>query len=92
MTEFRNMWTMGNIFTGGGLLVAVALSWGDNAARSEQNSREIAKLEVRLASMESKVSILSEQSGRFDERLANILTYVQRIDANLTAIQEVGKR
>ena len=101
MTEIKNMMTTGNMLTAGAMLVAIAMSWGDAKARSDQNATDIARMELqqataaskadaRLTAMDTKISVLSEQSGRFDERLANILTYVQRIDATLTAIENGG--
>lgn len=85
MTEIRNMFTTGNAITLGVIIFGGAVTWGTFTSELTQNGIALGKLEARITVLENAVGTLSVQYARTDEKLINILSYLQRIDNKLSA-------
>ncbi len=78
-----NRISLGNILVAGGMIVSVAVAWGNLSGRSDALAQELAKQAATTASHEARIRAMETTTARQDERLLLILDSVRKIEAKL---------
>jgi hypothetical protein len=83
--------SVGNLIQIGVLLVALTFGWAEMESRSDQSEKEIARLQASIdqfaGTLELRVRTLESSAVRSDERVANMISLLSRIDSRLERIE-----
>ena len=86
-TEYKRQISFGNVVQIGVTLVTVTLAYAAVNATASANRETIGHALTAQASMEGRLRALENTQARADERMANILQLLNRIDGRLERIE-----
>lgn len=86
-TEYKPQITLGNLIQIGIMLATGAMAFATVNGRAATNAENISKNVASISSLESRTRTLENSLARSDERTANILQLLNRIDARLERIE-----
>ena len=86
-TEYKRQISFGNVIQIGVTLVTVTLAYAAVNATAAANRETIAQAVTAQSAMESRLRALENTQARADERMANILQLLNRIDGRLERIE-----
>jgi len=78
-----NRISMGNILVAGGMIVSVALAWGNLAGRAETLGSQQAQSRASIAANEARIRALENAAARQDERMILILDSLRKIEGRI---------
>lgn len=86
-TEYKRQISFGNVVQIGVTLVTVTLAYAAVNATAAANRETIAQAITAQSAMEGRLRALENTQARADERMANILQLLNRIDGRLERIE-----
>ena len=86
-TEYKRQISFGNVVQIGVTLVTVTLAYAAVNATAVTNRETIAQAVSTQSAMEGRLRALENTQARDDERMANILQLLNRIDGRLERIE-----
>lgn len=74
---------MGNLLVAGGMIVSVAVAWGNLSGRADNMSNQVSSNRAAISANEARVRALETASARQDERMVLILDSLRKIESRL---------
>lgn len=83
MPAVDNRISVGNLLVAMGMIVSVAVAWGNLSGRADNTSAQVASNKAAIAANEARVRALETSSARQDERMVLILDSLRKIEGRL---------
>jgi hypothetical protein len=81
--QIDNRVSLGNLLVVAGMIVSVAVAWGNLSSRSEAMKTQIAQNKAEISASEARLRDVENSAARQDERLILILDAVRKIETKI---------
>lgn len=78
-----NRISLGNILVAGGMIVSIAVAWGNLSGRAETLSGKVTEQASLVAAHEARIRAMETTTARQDERMVLILDSLRKIESRL---------
>ncbi|MTH76302.1 hypothetical protein [Paracoccus aestuariivivens] len=83
MVQVDNRISTGNILVAGGMIVSIAVAWGNLSGRADNINERVVHNAASIAAAEARVRALETNNARQDERMILILDSLRKIEARI---------
>ena len=85
MPSIDNRISSGNLLVAGGMIVTIAVAWGNLSGRADNMNERIMSNSASIAATEARVRALETNNARQDERMILILDSLRKIESRIEA-------